>query len=109
MSESLIGKKYLPTDNSYSVNLTTSAPTFSSENKQLYLAGKYNEPAKLCEIVSEPFYCFINTGFDFPPDKKHKMILVEYEGNTCSVLFNDRCVVSDILENGLPLNWELDE
>ena len=60
MKESLIGKYYIPNDNSYSVNLTTSTQ-YPYNNEQKYLAGTYNTDAKICLIVSEPFMCKVRT------------------------------------------------
>lgn len=102
--ESLIGKYYSPYDNSYSVNLT-SCSGYSYENKRLYLAGTSDSGEKMCLIVSEPFLCKVRTISDNTVDRV--MILVEYDGNTVSVMFHESRVIGDkIMDNGVPLIWE---
>ena len=104
MKESLIGKFYLPSDNSYSVNLTSSSNN-PYENDQLYLAGTFNTNAKLCTIVSEPFMCYINTSIG--TSKLVEMILVEYDGQTSSILYYEKCVQGHgVMDNGIPMIWE---
>lgn len=104
MSESIVGKYYLPHDNSYSVNLT-SASNYPYDNEQLYLAGTNDTDAKLCKIVSEPFICNVRVGLD-GDIKQYEMILVEYEGQTSSILYHKDSVFDEILSNGIPLEWE---
>lgn len=105
--ERLIGKYYLPYDNSYSVNIT-SISNYPYEHKPLYLAGTFNTEAKLCKIVSEPFICKINTINNDVTEMA--MILVEYDNNTVSVMFHQSAVKGGkIMDNGVPLMWENDE
>lgn len=105
MGESLIGKWYLPVDNSYSVNLTSAAnhPYISEDTS---LAGNYNSDAKMCVIVSEPFICKVDSGLS--GIRTYDMIMVEYENKTYSILYYERCVIDNkvIMGNGIPLVWE---
>lgn len=86
---SLIGKKYYPCDNSYCVNLTSSAVYPYKNNTKARLAGtQTGEKVKECIIVSEPFKCIISN----LKTEKYTMILVEYNNETYSVLYDPRCV-----------------
>jgi hypothetical protein len=106
--KSLIGKYYLPLDNSYSVNIS-SAARYPYENKHLHLAGHHmyyqEENAKLCLIVSEPFIAKIHSESD-NTFKEYEMIIVEYQKSTVVVLFYDHCIQEGEYSNGVPLNWE---
>jgi hypothetical protein len=100
MKESLIGKYYLPVDNSYSVNLT-SAVDYPYKNEHLYLAGTYNTEAKLCIIVSEPFTINID-GM-----RMVEMILVEYEKQISTIMYFKDCVRDNkTMSNGIPVIWD---
>ena len=104
MKESLIGKYYIPNDNSYSVNLTISTQ-HPYKNEQRYLAGSFNSEAKMCVIVSEPFMCKIRTVFN--DISEMEMILVEYDNEVSSVMFNEHLVMGDkIMSNGVPVIWD---
>lgn len=106
MSESLIGKYYLPYDNSYSVNLTSSS-NYPYKNDQRYLAGTFNSDAKLCVIVSEPFICKVKSCVDNSITYEYYMILVGYNNEVISVLFNKSNVKDDkLMSNGVPIIWE---
>ena len=75
-TKSLIGKKYVPVDNSWSVNVTDCGNMLSRARRS-YLAGTStpHTPAKDCIIVSEPFMCSVETiGIDDQLNK-HKMII----------------------------------
>lgn len=106
MGKSIIGKYYKPIDNSYSVNLT-SASTFPYENKQQYLAGNKYFPYQICKIVSEPFVCKIKGYVDLVIEVK--MILVEFDNITSSVLYYEDSVMDVEFENGIPCEWLDDE
>lgn len=89
--KTLIGKVYVPNDNSWSVNVTKAGSDLCINEKR-YLAGtKYGDPVRNCIIVSEPFICNVQKV------GKHKceydMIMVEYDGETHMVLFDEECVV----------------
>ena len=105
MGESLIGKWYLPVDNSYSVNLT-SAALYPYKSEDTSLAGNYNSEAKMCVIVSEPFICRVDS--DLSGIRTYEMIMVEYENKTYSILYYEHCVRDDknIMDNGIPMVWE---
>jgi hypothetical protein len=103
MKESLIGKYYLPCDNSYSVNLT-SATNYPYKREEPLLAGSFNSEAKMCVIVSEPFICKVDSNLS----GIYEMIMVEYENKTYSILYYEHCVRDDknIMGNGIPMVWE---
>jgi hypothetical protein len=104
VGESLIGKWYLPVDNSYSVNLT-SAALYPYKSEDTSLAGNYNSDAKMCIIVSEPFICKVHS--DISGLRTHEMIMVEYENKTYSILYYERCVIDNkVMGNGIPMVWE---
>ena len=86
-----IGKKYTPSDNSWSVNVTQCGDILRNA-KNGYLAGTFNTDAIECIIVSEPFTCNTHTTGVSNPKSTHKMIMVEYNGETHMVLFNDNHV-----------------
>ena len=95
MSElkSLVGKVYIPCDNSWSVNVTDCGSTLSRA-KYSCLAGTqlpYSSAVK-CIIVSEPFKCNINTFGISEPNQVREMIMVEYNHETHMVLFYNNCV-----------------
>lgn len=57
--QSLIGRKYIPVDNSYS-NCLSVASYNSSGKKEHYLAGNQcGDCPQLCTIVSEPFQMLV--------------------------------------------------
>lgn len=84
--ESLIGKLYVPRDNSYSRNL-------SNERTKESLAGNVWSEAYITTIKSEPFLvntCFLNKV------KSHLFILVETERQeTYFVMYYEHGVVSE--------------
>lgn len=90
-STSIIGKKYLPSDNSYSVNVTSST-LFPYKSKQIYLAGIVNEEGKECTILTDPFDCSIihsvNKSVVLLP-----MIIVQYGNTTACVMYYKHCVI----------------
>jgi hypothetical protein len=105
MGESLIGKCYLPVDNSYSVNLT-SASRYPYKSEDTSLAGNFSSEAKMCVIVSEPFICKVDS--DLSGIRTYEMIMVEYDNKTYSILYYEGCVRDDkiIMDNGIPMIWE---
>lgn len=90
MRKSIIGKTYIPFDNSWSVNLTSTCD-YPHKSKNRYLAGTNNTESKTCIIASEPFMC--NT-IIVALDQKHsyEMIIVECENESHMVLFDKQCV-----------------
>lgn len=83
-------KKYYPKDNSWTVNLTSCSNYPYKNNTENYLAGtRFGDKVKECIIVSEPFLCFIST---YNGDKEYKMIMVNYNDNTYSVMYFEDCV-----------------
>lgn len=104
MKESLIGKYYIPNDNSYSVNLTTSTQ-HPYKSEQRYLAGAFGKEAKMCVIVSEPFMCKIRTVLG--GISEIVMILVEYDNEVSSVIFYEHLVMGyKVMTNGVPVIWD---
>lgn len=84
--ESIIGKKYISYDNSWSVNVT-SCGDILSRAEHSYLAGTNEEMPKMCTIVSEPFECNVySTGIKNPKSIR-TMIMVNYNYTTNMVLF----------------------
>lgn len=84
--ESIIGKKYIPCDNSYSVNITsTSGHPYKNERLLLAACIANDEKINICTIISEPFLCNVKS-FDGSIISE-KMIAVEYENTTSLVLF----------------------
>lgn len=106
MKESLIGKWYESFDNSYAVNITSSA-RYPYRNEQQYLAGINGDvDGVLCKIVSEPFNVKVRIGDD-NRFVDYKMIMVEHKNNTSCVLFNENSVHNlNTHLNGLPVIWE---
>ena len=86
--ESLIGKKYIPIDNSWSVNVT-SCGDFLSKAKRSYLARSYWDEGKTCVIVSESFICNVCTTGVSEPRSTRKMIMVNYNNETHMVMFHE--------------------
>ena len=85
MKESIIGKKYIPTDNSWSVNVTT-ASECPWKNEQRYLSGTMdcNFIPVECTIVSEPFFAKV---MSYKQIREQLMIAVDYNNETHIVLF----------------------
>lgn len=103
MKESLINKYYQCSDNSYAVNITSSA-RYPYKNEQLYLAGTVDENGVLCKIVSEPFNVRIG---DDSVVREHTMIMVDYDNKTSCVLFReDNVYDTKTHSNGIPLSWD---
>ena len=83
--QSIIGRQYLPGDNSYAVNLTDSS-NYPYTNENSYLAGTHGGMGrKQVTIVSEPFLCKIRTILG--DIRQHPMIVVESEGKHHLTLF----------------------
>lgn len=84
----LIGRKYVPHDNSYCKCLTT-------PGKDERLAGTFfNDEVKLCEITSQPYmsdvsFCGINKTLQF--------INVKYGNDEYKVLFSGSNVDADVV------------
>lgn len=83
---SIIGKKYIPFDNSYSVNITNCSNYPYNNVKTSYLAGNQGgELAKECIIKTEPFKCNIKTWNNNIEEKE--MVVVSYRDNDYVVMF----------------------
>ena len=96
VSQSLIGRKYYPFDNSYCVNLTQSSNYPYSNKRNVYLAGTLlGDPVKECIIVSEPFKCKVKScvGNEI---YEHDMIMVNYNNHTYSVMFHKQGLTKHI-------------
>ena len=83
-TESIIGKKYRPNDNSWSLNLTKSCNGFNRVIRG-YLGGTYRTDAVICTIKSEPFKMIIESGTHGVDART--MIIVEYGKSSYTVLF----------------------
>jgi hypothetical protein len=94
MKESIIGKKYIPCDNSWSVNVTASGD-HPYKNEPKYLAGAIGLEleAKVVTIVSEPFKCNVSTFGMTDPKSVKDMVMVEYEKETFMVMFKQSQIV----------------
>lgn len=88
--ESIIGKKYRPSDNSWSLNLTKSCNGFNRVIRG-YLGGTYRTDAVICTIKSEPFKMKVESGIHFVGTRT--MIVVEYGKNSYIVLFDKSNIV----------------
>jgi hypothetical protein len=99
--ESIIGKKYIPKDSSYCVNITK-----GKEDHEVHLAGTSspvditlhreegfmeNTPAKVCTILTNPFTCITELSTT-KKSKEHEFIIVSYNNQTFSVLYYPECV-----------------
>ena len=91
--KTIIGKKYIPCDNSWAVNVTK-AGSYSYKNNNAYLAGiqSLEHSPKECTIISEPFECITNTSGIPNSKKKYTMIMVEFQEETHMVLFFEHCI-----------------
>lgn len=87
--ESIIGKKYVAIDNSYSLNLT-------DQKREHYLAGTGFDNPKEAIIVSEPYKqdveCIVS-GI-----KSYDFINVKYEQDTIRVMYHKQAVEADLEE-----------
>ena len=92
--KSIIGKKYIPFDNSWSVNVTI-AGDYPLKNKQSYLAGSIGLglASKIVTIVSEPFQCNVNTFGCKNPKGIETMIMVDYNEQTHMVMFDKSQII----------------
>ncbi len=90
--KNIIGKSYIPSDNSYAVNITTSTK-YPSENENLYLVGTFNSNNKICTILTNPFKPSINTGFDEITNEDY-FIIVQYNNTTHMVLFYESNIIN---------------
>ena len=89
--KSIIGKNYVPSDNSYSVNVTKSG-NYPYKNEPTYLAGTCFNIPKVCTILSEPFECDCYIHGISNPKNIHTMIMVRYNQETHMVLFDKKNV-----------------
>jgi hypothetical protein len=85
--ESLIGRKYIPNDNSYQVNITTAGKS-TGINICRHLAGVYRKSPKTCIIVSEPFECKVLQSDELL--KSITMICIDYNNETHCTVFDPR-------------------
>jgi len=84
-----IGKKYVPSDNSYTKNLTG--------NRNYYLAGNLlGDIPKETTIVSEPYKETIEIGVFSKQEKECFFIDVKYKKDTLRVLFYEKNVDRDL-------------
>lgn len=88
--ESIIGKKYKPDDNSWSLNLTKSGNGYNRVIRG-YLGGTYRTDAVVCTIKSEPFKMIVESGM-YQVDTR-TMIIVEYNKSSYTVLFNESNII----------------
>jgi hypothetical protein len=85
--QGLIGRKYVPEDNSYSICLETGLSVHAM------LPGDNYRGIRHCEtiIVKEPYtHTVHNTGIGY---KSEIMVDVLYKNHTYRVLFNNACVI----------------
>lgn len=104
MKESLIGKTYIASDNSYCVNL-------SYPERDYRLAGtlKPYQPPREAIIVSEPYPFMINFYRGVPEKaRKHIFINVEYQHDIIRVLYFSHNVEAN-LESRLQKDLERQE
>jgi hypothetical protein len=87
-SESIIGRYYLPFDNSYSVNIT-SCSNYPYENKHMYLAGTASSNNILCKVVSEPFMCKVKSLAINNKISDILMIIVEHNNEHITVMYKE--------------------
>ena len=84
--ESIVGKTYIASDNSYSLNL-------SNPGKNRYLAGNnVGEKAKETIIVSELYDFTIVSNIEGNPPKSYKFVNVKLGEEIIRVLFYERNV-----------------
>jgi hypothetical protein len=95
LKKSIIGRKYIPCDNSYTVNLTSSSNFPYKNNTTIYLAGtaRGDEP-KECIILTEPFKCSIVTMSKETYDIE-TMVVVQYKDTTHITLYYESCLVPE--------------
>ncbi len=100
MKKSIIGKPYLPIDNSYSVNITK--PTkidhrFGWVENKGYLAGtaSRNDDPHPCIVITEPFKANVHMGFK-DELKETELIIVKD-------LIDDHCHTIMFFEFGLDI------
>src|SRR5690349_17704181 len=86
--KTIIGRKYIARDNSYSLNLTY-------QKRDYHLAGTFNENPKEALIVSEPYKQTIES---WDIKKELEFINVEYEGDTIRVMYFESAVDDDLQE-----------
>lgn len=91
--KSIIGKKYIPSDNSYAVNVTQCGDIIKDADRSS-LAGDYLTQAVECIIVSEPFLCNVITVRISNPKDIRLMIMVDYDGETHMVMFNKNNIIN---------------
>lgn len=83
----------MPSDNSYTVNLTSCGVDNGNNDRSNYLAGNmFGGLAKICTIVSEPFGSITKSNYS----PIHTMIAVEYDNQTYVVLFAERNVIEQL-------------
>lgn len=87
--ESIIGKKYIAVDNSYSLNLT-------NQRREHWLAGTVNDNPKEAIVISEPYKQ--NVECVVSGIKSYEFVNVEYEGDTIKVMYHEKAVDADLEE-----------
>ena len=82
--ENLIGKQFIPTDNSYSINLTTL-------DHCCYLAGTRSSDPIITTIINNPFQEVISIGVFKEEFQTNTFVLTkDEEGNIYKCLFDNR-------------------
>lgn len=85
-TESIVGKTYIPHDNSYCVNLTSSSNyPYKSETSARLAGTRIGDEPKECIILTEPFMCKILSVNGII--KEIEMILVNYNNSTYSIMY----------------------
>ena len=88
--ESIIGKPYIASDNSYLVNL-------SYPSRNVRLAGTSIEDPKLAKILTDPYKVNIRTDIHRDIGVNHTFIQVEYKGDTIRVLYQPHNITDDLV------------
>lgn len=87
--ENIIGKTYIPADNSYAICLED----FENSNKHL-TGGIYD---KKCIIISKPYKSNSKEkGYNPRADAIHDFINVLYQNHTYMVLFSEKCIYNNM-------------
>lgn len=85
---SIIGKTYLPNDNSWQINISQHDNGGKMQNDSL--AGIYNEPAKETTIITEPFK--VNVFWMGKYREKEFVIVNDSKGDSHMTLFHEDCI-----------------
>ncbi|AGO47359.1 hypothetical protein Phi19:1_gp069 [Cellulophaga phage phi19:1] len=88
--KNIIGKTYIASDNSYSINLTY-------PQRDCRLAGCNLSRPKATKIVSEPYLFRIKSNV-MDEGFEHEFINVEYNGDIFRVLYNERNINASLAD-----------